>query len=417
MKKVFLKFIYLVLAFYARKLIVKHNPFVIAITGSVGKTSTKEAVFQVLRDKYGGSVRKNFGNLNAEIGIPLTILGYEKVPNKFAWPIFLLLAYFKTKAKNYPKYLILEMGVEHPGDINHFCCIVRPDIAIITGTSSAHTANFQDQREFEQEKISLLKHLKENGKAIVNYDDKELAKKSGENVFSIAIDNEKANYTAQNIKLALTGTEFRIINTGHKISVKSKLLGRQMIYSQLFAFAVADQLNFSLIETAKSLEKISPIPGRLNFIEGKDNISIIDDTYNSNPLSAKLAIDFLNEVPFQGRKVIILGSMNELGENEKLFHEKIAEYSKDKFDSVVFVGAHSIIMQQKHAGKSHSFNTRKELILNLKDIIKPDDLVLVKASQNNNYLEEVVKALMKDPKSAKDKLVRQGKEWSGKKKQ
>ena len=96
MKKIILKTIYRILAYYARKVINKKNPFIIAITGSVGKTSTKEAVFKVLHDKYGNDVRKNFGNLNAEIGIPLTILGYEKLPNKFLWPIFFAHKFFHT---------------------------------------------------------------------------------------------------------------------------------------------------------------------------------------------------------------------------------------------------------------------------------------------------------------------------------
>lgn len=415
MKNAYLKLIYRILAFYAKKLIQKHDPFVIAITGSVGKTSTKEAVFQVLHDKYGDAVRKNFGNLNAEIGIPLTILGYEKIPNRFIWPVFLLFACFKVNVKNYPKYLILEMGVEHPGDIDYFCSIVRPNIAIITSTSAAHTANFKDVSEFQKEKLSIINHLKENGKAITNYDDLILSKLDQDNIFSVAIDNDKADYRAENIKLSLSGTEFRIAKTGHKISVKSKLLGKQMIYPQMFAFSIADLMGMSLIETGKSLEKISPIPGRLNFIEGKNNIKIIDDTYNSNPTSAKLAIDFLSEVSFNGRKIAILGNMNELGKDEQLFHEKVAEHSSDKFDLVAFVGANSISMQKKYKGDSLCFKSRKELVNNINKIVKSGDLVLVKASQNNNFLEEAVKKLMKNPDLAKEQLVRQSKEWMSKK--
>ncbi|MFA4996134.1 MAG: UDP-N-acetylmuramoyl-tripeptide--D-alanyl-D-alanine ligase [Patescibacteria group bacterium] len=415
MRNIYLKFIYKILAFYARKVIVTHNPFVIAVTGSVGKTSTKEAIYQVLHDKYGDSVRKNFGNLNAEIGIPLTILGYEKVPNKFIWPLFLLAAWFKTRVKSYPKYLVLEMGVEHPCDIEYFSSIVRPDIAIITSTSSAHLANFQNEEQFQKEKISLIDHLRDGGKAILNFDDENLVKIKGENIYSVAINNNAANYKSESIKLSLMGTEFRIAKTGHKISVKSQLLGNQMIYPQMFSFAVADIMGFSLIETGKSLEKISPIPGRLNLIEGKDNIAIIDDTYNSNPTSAKLAIDFLDQVDYKGRKIAILGNMNELGANEKLLHQKIAEYSKDKFDQVIFVGVNSSIMQEKCDRNSLSFKTRKELINNLDKILKPNDLVLIKASQNKNYLEEVVKKIMKNPSLAKEQLVRQSKEWINRK--
>jgi len=415
MKNAYLKFIYKILAFYAKKLIQKHDPFVIAVTGSAGKTSAKEAIFQVLHDKYGDAVRKNYGNLNAEIGIPLTILGYEKVPNRFVWPFFLFLALFRLKVKRYPKYLILEMGVEHPGDIEYFCSIVRPNIAVVTSTSPAHTVNFKDVTEFQKEKISILDHLREKGIGVLNFDDSILKGIRDKKVLFVSIDDNKADYWAESVKLSLEGTEFRIAKTGKKISIKSKLLGKQMIYPQLIAFAVADTMGISLIETAKSLEKISSVPGRLSLIEGKNNTMIIDDTYNSNPASAQLAIDFLNEISFNGRKIAILGNMNELGSEEKFHHEKIAGYSKNKFDQVVFVGQNASLMQKNNPDNSISFKTRKELLEKLDNIVKPGDLILIKASQNGNFLEEAVKKLMKDPELAKEKLVRQSREWAGRK--
>jgi UDP-N-acetylmuramyl pentapeptide synthase len=415
MKNTCLKFIYKILASYAKKLIRKHNPFVIAVTGSAGKTSAKEAIFQVLHDKYGDAVRKNYGNLNAEIGIPLTILGYEKVPNRFVWPFFLFLALFRLKVKRYPKYLILEMGVEHPGDIEYFCSIVRPNIAVVTSTSPAHTVNFKDVTEFQKEKISILDHLREKGIGVLNFDDSILKEIRGKKVLFVSINDNKADYWAESVKLSLEGTEFRIAKTGKKISIKSKLLGKQMIYPQLIAFAVADTMGISLIETARSLEKISSVPGRLSLIEGKNNTMIIDDTYNSNPASAQLAIDFLNEVSFNGRKIAILGNLNELGNEEKFHHEKIAGYSKDKFDQVIFVGQNALLMQKNNPDNSISFKTRKELLEKLDNIVKPGDLILIKASQNGNFLEEAVKKLMKDPELAKEKLVRQSREWASRK--
>jgi UDP-N-acetylmuramoyl-tripeptide--D-alanyl-D-alanine ligase len=178
---------------------------------------------------------------------------------------------------------------------------------------------------------------------------------------------------------------------------------------------VAVTMGISLIETAKSLEKISSVPGRLSLIEGKNNTMIIDDTYNSNPASAQLAIDFLNEISFNGRKIAILGNMNELGSEEKFHHEKIAGYSKNKFDQVVFVGQNASLMQKNNPDNSISFKTRKELLEKLDNIVKPGDLILIKASQNGNFLEEAVKKLMKDPELAKEKLVRQSREWAGRK--
>lgn len=416
MKQLFLKVIYKVLASYARKVILKHNPFVIAVTGSVGKTSTKEAIYQVLHDKFGEDVRKNYGNLNAEIGIPLTILGYEKLPNKFFWPIFLVLAKFKTNPKTYPKYLVLEMGVEHSGDIEYFCSIVKPDIAVITSTSPAHIVNFKSTEEYQAEKTSIINCLKGDGKAIVNLDDDVLSKLSGEEIVTISLDNKKASYWAENIKLSLKGTDYRICKAGYKISIKSKLLGNQMVYAQMFALAVADTMQIPLVEASKSLEKITPLPGRLNIVEGKDNTIIIDDTYNSNPASAKMAVSLLSVLEYPFRKVAILGSMNELGKLEVSSHQNVASFLKGKCDTAIFVGKNAGIMQEEFGKKnSFAFATRADLANDLGKIIHPDDLILVKASQNNNFLEEVVKKLMKNPKDAGKLLVRQGSEWKAKK--
>lgn len=416
MKNIFLKIIYKVLAHYARKVIKKHDPFVIAITGSVGKTSTKEAVYHILYDKYGNEVRKNYGNLNAEIGIPLTILGYQKLPNKFLWPLFLLLAWFRTNPKSYPKYLVLEMGVEYPGDIKYFSSIVRPNIAIITLTSPAHLVNFPNTDEYKKEKISIIDFLKENGKAIVNIDDPALSKLAGDSLVTVALNNKKASYWAESINLSLKGTDYRICKSGYKISIKSKLLGYQMIYVQMCAFALADLMEMPLVEVGKILEKMEPLPGRLNVIEGKNNTVIIDDTYNSNPASAKMAAVLLDSLRYSYRKVAILGSMNELGAEEDAAHKELANFLRGKCDLSIFVGRKAREMQETFGMKnSFAFASREDLLVDLDKIIERDDLILVKASQNNNFLEEVVKKLMKNPKESSKLLVRQGSEWKRKK--
>ncbi len=413
MKQIILKIIYRVLAYRARNFIECFDPFIIAVTGSVGKTSVKEAIFAVLEDEFGQSVRKNEGNLNAEIGLPLTILGYKKLPNKFLWPFFLIAVLFKKLPKNYPKYLVLEMGVEHPGDIKYLCSIAKPNIAIITSVTSAHLVNFSSEEKYRKEKLSIMNELKEKGKVLVNSDDSELKKLHDDNVVTISCESKDAEYSASDIKISITGTEYRIVKSGYKVAIRTTLLGRQMIYPFLFAFAVADVLELPLIKSTKALEKIKPIPGRMNLIEGRNNIKIIDDTYNANPSSMRAAIDFLNEVDFKGRKIMVLGNMNELGRAEKEEHIKIAEYVKGKFDLVIFVGKNSKEMFKvfDDSKKSLSFENRGNLLVKIDSIIKNDDLILIKASQNNNYFEEIVKILMKNPKKAKNMLVRQSVAW------
>jgi UDP-N-acetylmuramyl pentapeptide synthase len=308
------------------------------------------------------------------------------------------------------------MGVEHRGDIKYFCSIVNPDIVVITSVSGAHLANFSRLEELQKEKISLIDYLKPNGKVIINNDDLTLSKINVPNILSTAVDN-KADYRAETIKLSLSGTEFRIATIGHKISVKSQVLGLGMVYSQLFAFAVADILGCPLIGAGKSLEKISRIPGRMNPLKGKKETVIIDDTYNSNPTSAKTALDFLGEIYYPHRKVAILGNMNELGEYEKEEHKKIGMYARGKCNLAVFVGKNAELMKRSFGeeGEAMSFSSRRDFEMEAEEIIGAKDLILVKASQNNNFFEEIVKKLMAEPQKAKDLLVRQGSGWKRKK--
>lgn len=417
MKKYYIKTIQWFLSHFARKVILTHNPFVIAVTGSVGKTSTKEAIYQVLHDQFGEEVRKNHGNFNNELGLSLAILGYghdkNKQPSPLGWIPFLFKAYLTTFEKKYPKYLILEMGVDNPGDIAYFESLVQPDIAVITSVSGAHLANFKNLKAYQDEKISIIKGLKNGGKVVVNFDEKELQNLPFDQLFSYSLNNSKANFFTQDIKYSLSGTEYRICSSGQKIAIKSKLLGFQSIYSSLAAFAVGHALGFQSLEIKKSLEKIEPVSGRMKLIKGKKNITIIDDTYNANPSSVKAALQVLSGLDYDGRKVAVLGNMNELGQFEIGAHSDVADFAKDKADLVIFAGPNAEKQAEIVGGKkSLAYKNRIELEKKLDDVIKPGDLVLIKASQNKNFFEEITKKIMLEPEKASEILVRQSKRWS-----
>ncbi|MFA5927377.1 MAG: UDP-N-acetylmuramoyl-tripeptide--D-alanyl-D-alanine ligase [Patescibacteria group bacterium] len=419
MKNIFLKIINRILAFGARRVINRFDPYIIAVTGSVGKSSTKEAIHHVLSEAFGASmVWSNAGNLNTEIGVPLTILGYKKVPGKTVWPLFVVKFLIKAMLiRSYPKYLVLELGVDKPGDMRHLMTIFRPKIAVLTAITKAHLANFTSYEEYASEKLLLLDSLAGDGRSVINSDDARLVKFADGDVIRVGIESKSVDYRAEGIKLSLDGTEYRVTMTGRKIAVKSSLLGRQMIYSQLFALAVADLLDLSLLKTAKSLEGIKPVSGRMRLIEGKNDISIIDDTYNASPASVSAALDFLSDVQTNSRKVAIIGNMNELGDHSEEAHKEVAEYAKDRCDLAVFVGPYAKDMAKvfNDDGRSLVFASRSALVPCLDGIIKDGDLVLIKASQNRNFFEEVVKLLMKNPNQAKEFLVRQGGEWNRKK--
>jgi UDP-N-acetylmuramoyl-tripeptide--D-alanyl-D-alanine ligase len=417
MKNMFLKLIYLVLARYAKKVIKKHKPFVIGITGSAGKGTAKEAIYQVMYDKFGDQVRKNYGSLNAEIGIPLTILGYDSLPSKFLWPCFLIKAYFKTLEKDYPKYLILEMGVEHPGDINYFSEIVNPDMGVITLIAPAHLANFKNFEALKKEKLTLIDIVKPAGEIFINADSSELSALKGERFIRVGIQNKDVDYQAANVEVDLSGTSYRITTTGQNIAIKSKLLGDQFVYSQLIAFAVGQAFGIQSLQIKKSLEKILPVNGRMHFIEGKNKVNIIDDTYNSNPEAVKAALDVLNKMKYHSRKVAIIGNMNELGDFEKEAHLSIGKYAKDRCDLAIFIGQNSKLMQKGYGDEKSSkvFESKEDLYPCLEGIIKSEDLVLIKASQNKNYFEEITKRLMSHREDATKLLVRQSSFWLKKK--
>jgi UDP-N-acetylmuramoyl-tripeptide--D-alanyl-D-alanine ligase len=418
MKNMILKFVYWLLAKYARKVINLHRPFVIAVTGSVGKSSTKEAIFQVLHDNFGSEVRKNYGNLNAEIGIPLTILGYDRVPSKILWPVFLILAYFRTFQKKYPKYIVLEMGVEHPGDLQYFSTIVKPDIGVITAISAVHSANFGGIEGLVKEKLSMINIVKDHGKVIINNDLVSLGslENDSKEIITIGVDSKMSTYRAESINLGLDGTDYRIITTGQKIAIKTSLIGKQFVYAQLIAFAIGQIFDIQSLKIKQSLEKIKPINGRLRLIEGKNGITILDDTYNADPLGVKAALDVLSLIKYSGRKVVIIGNMNELGKMEKEKHEEIATYAKGKCDLAIFAGPNAKLMAKSFGDSSVlSYDSRKTLENDLEKIIKPKDLILVKASQNKNYFEEITKKIMLKPDLAPDLLVRQGSFWRFKK--
>lgn len=415
MKDKILKFIYSVLKRYAMKVLRRHKPFVVAITGSVGKTTTKEFTYKIFCDAFGKeNVRANAGNLNAEIGIPLTVLGYRNTPGKFELIWLLVSAYFRTFVSSYPKYLILEMGVEHPGDIDYFCSIVKPNVGVVTAATPAHVVNFKDLKQMQSEKIKLLKYVTDA--AIVNGDDEFMIASKVE-ALKYSIMDDDAECYSENIKSTVSGTNYVLIYNNKHYQVENKLLGKQMVYSQMAAYLAAVSSGIDLKNAAQSLNSLVAYPGRMNLIKGVKDIVIIDDTYNANPASSEAAIETLANIKHSGRKVLIHGNMNEQGSNEKQVHLDLGKRALGKVDLAVFVGQNAEEMQGGFGDKTKSivYGNRGKLLKNIEKIMLPNDLVLIKASQNKNYFEEVTKLLMKDKNQAKNVLVRQSKNWLRKK--
>lgn len=426
------KIIQLKLKFLSKLILRKYKPKVIGITGSVGKTSTKEAVYTVLKTKF--SVRRNLKNYNNEIGLPLTIIGSDS-PGKsiFGWAgVFAkALGLILFRDKNYPKILILEMGVDRPGDMKYLMNIAKCDIGIVTLISHSHEEYFNDIKEIQKEKGRLIENLKPGGWAILNFDDeptKELAKKSKVKVLAYGF-KEGAVVRAQELVFSfektkdiknLLGISFKLNYNGSFVPVLlPKVIGYNSIYAALAAAAAGITFEMNLVEVSKALREFDSPNGRMNLVGGIKHTLIIDDTYNSSPTSTMSALDIVGKIPLAkpARKFAVLGDMLELGSYSEEGHREVGRYvSKSGLNKLIVVGerARDIARGAQEAGMLRDnifeYTDIAEAGRFIQQRIQPGDILLIKGSQGMR-LEKIVKELMAEPLRAKELLVRQEEEW------
>lgn len=416
----------------AKMILAKYKPVVVGITGSVGKTTTKEAVYSVLSYKY--RAERSFKNYNNELGVPLTIIGAE-APGKSigGW----LKVFFKAsrllmvKRKDYPEMLILEMGVDKPGDMKYLTDIVKCDAGVVTTIGSSHLEFFDSEEKIRKEKGILIEKLNKKGHAILNYDDKqvrELKHKSYAKVLTYGFD-EKADIKAQNIlfnfesdkkAVDLRGISFKLNYMGSVVPVRiPNVLGYSVIYSALAAASTGLSFGMNLVDISKALERFEAPTGRMKLVKGVKNTMIIDDTYNSSPQSTKAALDFIKQVPITSgsRKFAVLGDMLELGKYTEEGHREVGKYLvKAGVNKLVAVGERSrdIIHGACQAGMNknniYHFSDNETAGKFVQERIKKGDLIFIKGSQGAR-MEKVVKEIMAEPLRAPELLVRQGGGW------
>lgn len=343
---------------------------VVGITGSVGKTSTKEMIASVLAQKY--NVHKTLGNFNNEWGLPITI--------------------FEMNEKH--QIAILEMGVNHFGEMRRLSSVASPDICVITNIGVAHLEFFKTQEGILREKSEMIQDMKAGGQIILNGDDALLSEmgplKGVEPVFFGLGDNCQVNATDIS-PLGLKGTACKIhLPSGESFNCTIPLPGAHMLTNALAGAAVGYSLDLTAQEIKAGIEGLPSIPGRNNIIN-TGRIMILDDCYNANPVSMKASIDVLGMAI--GRKVAILGDMGELGETGKELHFGTGAYAAEHgVDLVCGIGE---LAKEIVAGASESgaealwFATKAEFLDQMKAIIKEGDNVLVKASHGMNFPEIV----------------------------
>lgn len=426
MKKILFK----ILRFLSRKIIKKYKPKIIGITGSVGKTTSKNAIYEVLKNRY--RTRMSPKSYNSELGLPLTIMNIETSKSFFVWiiNIFKGIKLLLKTDKNYPEILILEMGADKPGDISYLTTIIKPDIAILTEVSPAHLEKFDNLDNILKEKLQIFNTGDSNQKAILNIDNA-LIKKSQTDIDADVITygiNENADIKAFNINSHNTfdddytsGIEFDLKYKNEEIHVKMQyLLGKHQIYSILSAFAVGIIFDLTLEDIKNSLEDTKSQNGRMSLIKGIKNTWIIDDTYNSSPIASVSALETLSYSSVLGKKIAILGDMLELGASSESEHKKIGYRVQDlDLDLLITVGERSrdIARGAKEAGMDENtvfmFSNPEDAGKFIQNRIKQNDLVLIKGSQGIRC-EKIVKEIMADPLNAKNLLVRQTGIWENK---
>lgn len=363
-------------AFYRQQLDIK----VVGITGSVGKTSTKEFVATVLSEHY--RVLKTEGNLNNEVGLPLTVL----------------------KIKEDTQVAVLEMGISEFGEMSRLSAIANPDICVITNIGTCHLENLGDRDGVFKAKTECFANLKSGGYVVLNgNDDKLIAVKEvgGRAPVRFGDRNVSQVYTTSVKSKGLLGSDVVICDNmdGAETSITAHvpLPGEHMVANAMAATAVAHILGLTSEEIAKGIESVKATQGRSNIIE-TDKYVLIDDCYNANPVSVKAAIDLLGNA--DGRKVAILGDMFELGTDECLLHEEVGKYASSHATEVIicigelsahmYRGAMSELMCE--AQEIVHFDTLDEAMDRIPAILQEGDTVLIKASHGMHF-EKIVEAL------------------------
>lgn len=417
----FRKFLQKILKVLAQLTLRRYKPVVVGITGSVGKTSTKEAIYSVIWHKF--SVRRNVRNYNNEIGIPLTILGRSRAYGKniFGWAFVVLGAIFRIVLKgNYPDILVLEMGLDRPGDIRYLTGFIKPKIGVVTaiGEIPVHVEFFAGPGAVAREKRVLVEALPENGFAVLNFDDDvvlDMQEKTRAKVitfgFGRGADLRVSNYELRSDEGGNPeGISFKVDYEGNNIPVRlNDVFGKQQVYSALAALGVGISLGMNLVEISQALLKYESPPGRMRLLKGIKGSWIIDDTYNAAPLSTMAALEALKELPAK-RKIAVLGDMLEIGKYTVEAHQRVGEEAGRVADVVFTVGLRAKFISDEVRARMfgvkniYHFNESQEAGLPLQKIIEPGDLILVKGSRAMK-MEKIVEEVMAYPKRQKHLLV------------
>lgn len=419
MKQFLKSFVASLLAFMARAIIRKYDPVIVMITGSVGKTSTKDAVASALSGRF--YARASEKSYNSEFGVPLTIIG-SKNPweNPSAWiKVFQEALALILLPNRYPKLLILEVGADSPGDLQKILSIATPNAVVVTRLPDipVHVEAYTSPAAVREEEFLPACALAAGSPLIISADDKYARVMAGRlvaNVITVGF-AEDADVRIEKPHFKHGAMEGTLIDKGTKRVLRATgALGRPQLYAPAMAFALAKALHMEPEEIMRNLEEYLPPPGRSRILNGLHGSILVDDSYNASPAAVEEALAGLELLP-ASRRIVALGDMLELGRYSAEEHARIGELVATSADMIVTVGSRSEIALEAarrhgmHSDHALGFRTSSEAATALLGVVQKGDVVLVKGSQSMR-MEKIVEALLADKKDER-LLVRQDVEW------
>lgn len=414
----------------AQRVFNANHPTVIAVTGSMGKTSTKQAIEIVMKTTH--HVRASKKNFNNEMGMPFTLLGVDSPGRSIGG--WLKVLFGPLPEKHYPNMLVMEYGADHPGDIGLLCDLAQPDVSVVTGVSPVHVEYFADIAALADEKATLVKRVASGGIVFLNVDDARVAAMAQLTNEQIVTYGRKGDYALANLSMEPVWQERyevgdTFVMTKADVVVRGSVVGQLVLrncfgyapaMSCLAALAVGDAQRVSIDVALKALEaEYRPVPGRLNPIAGIKQSLIIDDSYNAAPAAMQEGLTILRTMPLAqetGRRIAALGHMAELGKYSEDEHRAVGMRVAESADIYVAVGEKSLpaVDAAKESGMPpehiHWFATSTEAGRFLDGVIQKGDIIYVKGAQSAR-MEKVVKDIMAEPARAAELLVRQEEKW------
>lgn len=349
---------------------------VVGITGSVGKTSTKEIIAATLSGKW--KVHKTEGNFNNEIGLPLTLFKLDETS----------------------QVAVIEMGMNHFGEIHNLTTTALPDVAVITNVGTSHIENLGSREGILKAKLEILDGLKSNGLLVINGDNDLLSTVKNLPVQTVTYGlNSKNDYWADHIVSEGMYTCADVMTPNHQYKIRIKALGEHMVYNTLAAIAIAEHYHLNETEIIQGLASYEPTKMRMQITELENNITVMDDTYNASPDSMKAALKVLMNYQSNGRKVAILGDMFEMGEFAPQLHQEVGRFAQElQVDLLIPVGELAKYIEQGYkmaGGKDiNYFPTKEAFLAKMPELIREEDCILFKASRGMHFetlVEEVGK--------------------------